>query len=93
MQDDQDDQDDEIASTALHVGGWSVGDTAFHDVDQGGLVHVVTGSNGETMIRARRAPRRNVGRSTGPRRAGCCRGGLGRRYRAGDRCARPGQPL
>ena len=52
--------------------GDRIGDTAFF-VEGGGLVHVVTGSNGENMIRARRAPRRDVGRSTGPRRAGCCR--------------------
>ena len=36
----------------LHAGGWSVGDTAFHDVAGGGLVHVVIGSNGENQIRA-----------------------------------------
>jgi hypothetical protein len=29
-----------------------VGDTAFHDVETGGQVWVVTGSNGESMIRA-----------------------------------------
>ena len=67
-------------------------DTVFF-VEGGGLVHVVTGSNGENMIRARCAPRCVAGRSTGSWRAGCCRGGLGRRCRAGDRCARPGQPL
>jgi hypothetical protein len=71
-----DDQGDIIAAALdrLHAGGWSVGDTAFHDVEGGGLVHVVTGSNGANMIRARRAPRCNVGRSTRPWRAGCCRG-------------------
>ena len=35
----------------LHAGGWSVGDTAFY-VEGGGLVHVVTGTNGESRIRA-----------------------------------------
>jgi hypothetical protein len=48
------DQGDEIAATLdrLHVGGWSVGDTAFHDVDRGGIIHVVIDSNGENQIRA-----------------------------------------
>ena len=62
MQDDQDDQDDEIAATALHVGGWSVGDTAFHDVDRGGIIHVVIGSNGENQIRAEGATCREAWR-------------------------------
>ena len=90
----RDDQGDDIAAALdrLHAGGCSIGDIAFF-VEGGGLVHVVTGSNGENMIRARRAPRRDVGRSTGPWRSVCCRGGLSRRCRAGDRCARPGQPL
>ena len=90
----RDDQDDDIAAALdrLHAGGDRIGDTAFC-VEGGGLAHVVTGSNGANMIRARRAPRRDVGRSTGPQRSGCCRGGLGRRCRAGDRRARPGQPL
>jgi hypothetical protein len=39
----------------------------------------------------RRAPRGGGGRSTRPRRSGCCRVGRGRRCRAGDRYARPGQ--
>src|SRR5512144_2330851 len=45
----QDDQDNEIAAALdrLQVGGWSVGDTAFHDVDRGGIIHVVIGSNCE----------------------------------------------
>jgi hypothetical protein len=46
------DRGDDIAATALHVGGWSVGDTAFHGVDRGGNIHVVTCSNGENQIRA-----------------------------------------
>jgi hypothetical protein len=48
------DQGDEIvvAPDRLHAGGWSVGDTEFHDVENGGQVWVVTGSNGENMIRA-----------------------------------------
>ena len=73
------DQGDDIAAALdrLHAGGCSIGDTAFF-VEGGGLVHVITGSNGENMIRARRAPRRDVGRSTGPRWAGCCRVGHGR---------------
>jgi hypothetical protein len=50
----QDDQGDEIADVLdqLHAGGWNVGDTAFFDVEDGGQVWVVTGSNGENMIRA-----------------------------------------
>jgi hypothetical protein len=59
----QDDQDDEITAVLdrLHVGGWSVGDTAFHDVDRGGIIHVVIGSNGENMIRAEGATCREAG--------------------------------
>jgi hypothetical protein len=34
------------------VGGWSVGDTAFHDVDQGGIIHVVIGSISENQIQS-----------------------------------------
>jgi hypothetical protein len=50
----QDDQVDEIADVLdqLHAGGWNVGDTAFFDVEDGGPVWVVTGTNGENMIRA-----------------------------------------
>jgi hypothetical protein len=50
----QDDQGDIIAAALdrPHVGGWSVGDTAFQDVDRGGIIHVVIGSNGENQIRA-----------------------------------------
>jgi hypothetical protein len=49
----QDDQGDDIAAALdrLHAGGCSIGDTAFF-VEVGGLVHVVTGTNGENMIRA-----------------------------------------
>ena len=55
----QDDQGDEIAAALdrPHAGGWSVGDTAFHDVDRGGIIHVVIGSNGENQIRAEGATR------------------------------------
>jgi len=35
----------------LHRAGWSLGDTAFHAVG-GGLVWVVSGTNGENQIRA-----------------------------------------
>jgi hypothetical protein len=78
-------QDDEIADALdrLYAGGWSIGDTAFF-VEGGGLVHVVTGSNGENMIRARRVPRRGGGRSTRPRRSVCCRVGHGRRWDRGE---------
>ncbi len=50
----QGERGDEItdALDQLHAGGWNVGDTAFFDVEDGGQVRVVTGSNGETMIRA-----------------------------------------
>ena len=60
----QDDQGDIIAAAhdRLHAGGWSVGDTAFHDVAGGGLVHVVIGSNGENMIRAEGATCREAWR-------------------------------
>jgi hypothetical protein len=49
-----DDQGDNIAETLnrLHAGGWSIGDTAFYDVERDGQVWVVTGTNGENMIRA-----------------------------------------
>ena len=33
-------------------GGWNVGDTAFFDVEDGGPVWVVAGTNGESQIRA-----------------------------------------
>ena len=50
----RDDQDDDIAAVLdqLHAGGWNVGDTAFFDVEDGGPVWVVAGTNGENMIRA-----------------------------------------
>jgi hypothetical protein len=55
----QDDQGDEIADLLdqLHADGWNVGDTAFFDVEDGGQVRVVTGANGENMIRAEGATR------------------------------------
>ncbi len=48
------DQGDDIADALerLHAAGWSIGDTAFFDVERGGIVHVVIGSNGENQIRA-----------------------------------------
>ena len=50
----QDDQGDEITDVLdqLHADGWNVGDTAFFDVEDGGPVWVVAGTNGENMIRA-----------------------------------------
>jgi hypothetical protein len=50
----RDDQDDDIADVLdrLHAWGWSVGDTAFYDMERDGQVWVVTGTNGETQIRA-----------------------------------------
>jgi hypothetical protein len=35
----QDNQGDDIAATALHAGGWSIGDTAFSE--PGGTFHLV----------------------------------------------------
>ena len=48
------DQDDDIADALerLHAAGWSIGDTAFFDVERVSIVHVVIGSNGEDQIRA-----------------------------------------
>jgi hypothetical protein len=48
------DRGDDIADALdqLHVGGWSVGDTAFYDVEHNDQVGMVTGTNGENMIRA-----------------------------------------
>jgi hypothetical protein len=73
-----DDQGDIIAAALdrLHVGGWSVGDTAFHDVERGGIIHVVIGSNGENQIRAEGATGSEAWR----------RGGGGRRPSVGQ-CA------
>ena len=71
----RDDQCDDLADAIdrLRAVGWSVGDTAFHDVERGGLVWVVTGSNGENRIRAKGAtsPRRGGGCLTRPRRSRC----------------------
>ena len=49
----QDDRGDDIADAPdrPHAGECSIGDTAFF-FEGGGLVHVVTGSNDENMIRA-----------------------------------------
>jgi hypothetical protein len=35
----------------LHGAGWSIGDVGFHD-GAGGLLWIVSGSNGENLIRA-----------------------------------------
>ena len=40
----------------LHRAGWSIGDVAYHD-GAGGLVWLVSGSNGENLIRAEGATR------------------------------------
>jgi hypothetical protein len=74
----------------LHPPAWSVGDTAFHDVECGGFVHVVIGSNGRTgsAPRARQAPKTDLrgrwvwraavhpGREAGPG-VGCSAGSNG----------------
>jgi hypothetical protein len=46
------DEDDEIAGALrrLHAGGWSIGDAACSGL--GGIRYIVTGSNGESRIRA-----------------------------------------
>ena len=92
----QDGQGDEIADVLdqLHAGGWNVGDTAFFDVEDGGQVWVVTGTTGENVIRARRAPRHGGIRLTGSRRLGYFRGGLDRhrrhfRFKRNSRGCRP----
>ena len=48
------DQYDDLADAIdrLRAVGWSVGVTAFFDVEDGGQVWVVTGTNGENRIRA-----------------------------------------
>jgi hypothetical protein len=38
------------ALSQLHAAGWSIGDTALYDVEHGGLVRVVLGSNGENPL-------------------------------------------
>jgi hypothetical protein len=40
----------------LHRAGWSIGDVAFRD-GAGGLLWIVSGSNGENLIRAEGATR------------------------------------
>jgi hypothetical protein len=42
------------ALARLHSAGWSIGAAAFFDLELGGIVHVVLGSNGENRIRAER---------------------------------------
>jgi hypothetical protein len=50
------DQGDNITDglARLRSAGWSIGDTAFFDVERGGIVHVVIGAIGENQIRAER---------------------------------------
>jgi hypothetical protein len=50
MPDDPDFIADALAQ--LHAAGWSIGETAFVDVECGGIIHVVIGTNGENQIRA-----------------------------------------
>jgi hypothetical protein len=40
------------ALAQLHAAGWSIGETAFVDLERGGIVHVIIGTNGENQIRA-----------------------------------------
>lgn len=47
---------DIVALARLHSAGWSVGDVAAHD-GVGGLTWLVSGSNGENLIRAEGATR------------------------------------
>jgi hypothetical protein len=52
---------DELEASAdavarLHRAGWSIGDVGFHD-GAGGLFWIVSGSNGENLIRAEGATR------------------------------------
>jgi hypothetical protein len=65
MSDPSDDTTDAIRQ--LHRSGWSIGDTSFA-TPAGGMARVLTGTNGENIIRAgeRRAPRQGVRRSLGP---------------------------
>jgi hypothetical protein len=60
----RDDQGDDIAAALdrLHAGGWSIGDTAFHDIENGRVVWVVLCTNGENMIRAEGATCREAWR-------------------------------
>jgi hypothetical protein len=48
MLDDPHSIDDALAQ--LHSAGWSIGETAFYEVDRRTIVHVVIGSNGENRI-------------------------------------------
>jgi hypothetical protein len=68
----QDDQGAEIADVLgqLHADGWNVGDTAFFDVEDGGPVWVVAGTNGENMIRAEGATSAESWRRARPGRGG-----------------------
>jgi len=49
--DQGDDSPIDEAIAILHRSGWSIGDVAFHD-GAGGLLWLVSGSNGENLIRA-----------------------------------------
>ena len=61
----RDDQGDNITAAIdrLHAGGWSIGDTAFHNIENGRVVWVVSSTNGESMIRAEGATWRGGGHS------------------------------
>lgn len=52
------DRDSDGALARLHRAGWSIGDAAFA-VEGGGLVWIVSGHNGENLIRAE-GPTRDV---------------------------------
>ena len=49
-------RDSDEALARLHRAGWSIGDVAFHD-GAGRLLWIVSGSNGENLIRAEGATR------------------------------------
>jgi hypothetical protein len=62
--DDHDDVDQ--ALKLLHAAGWSVGDTAFV-TEAGALVWLVSGCNGENVIRAERLTQAATWRVPQPR--------------------------
>ena len=68
-------------STSFHAGGWNVSVTAFFDVEDGGQVWVVTGTNGENRLRAKGATCAEAWRWVLDQAAvvEVCRVGLGRR--------------
>ena len=73
-------------------GGWAGEPTSIMADAPRALLRAGQGRGGGLHARATGATTSPT-RSTGSRRSGCCRGGLGRRCRAGGRRARPGQPL